>query len=421
MSSAVLAAIGDELLSGARLEKNASFMAGHFHKEGWEVKRIEVISDEEDEIISLLSRWIGKTDVLIISGGLGPTHDDKTRFAIAKYLGCGLRADNEAYDRVIARVKDDKKRRDYTERVRDPQAMIPELAETVFNPAGFALGMKFERSGTKVIALPGVPFEYEAMIRQEMPEIFKHDEKRTASVIILDTPEMTIAGKIPEVIKNDSLHVSILPAFPQVELIIRGEPELVEWAEDFTRGKFEGLVLPKGSRSIADAVLIEARTKGVKISCAESCTGGLVGAALTEIAGSSDVFNGSAVTYSNEAKREILGVKAETLERFGAVSAECAVEMAEGSRRVYGADFAVSVTGIAGPDGGSDAKPVGTVWFGVAGPDGTVAAVRRLPGNRSEVRTRAVRFALSELWKAMKEHARTKVIALLNKISTKSN
>ncbi|MBQ6969357.1 MAG: hypothetical protein IJP85_03415, partial [Synergistaceae bacterium] len=114
MSSAVLAAIGDELLSGARLEKNASFMAGHFHKEGWEVKRIEVISDEEDEIISLLSRWIGKTDVLIISGGLGPTHDDKTRFAIAKYLGCGLRADNEAYDRVIARVKDDKKRRDYT-------------------------------------------------------------------------------------------------------------------------------------------------------------------------------------------------------------------------------------------------------------------------------------------------------------------
>ncbi|MBR0279094.1 MAG: competence/damage-inducible protein A, partial [Synergistaceae bacterium] len=207
MSSAVLAAIGDELLSGARLEKNASFMAGHFHKEGWEVKRIEVISDEEDEIISLLSRWIGKTDVLIISGGLGPTHDDKTRFAIAKYLECGLRADNEAYDRVIARVKDDKKRRDYTERVRDPQAMIPELAETVFNPAGFALGIKFERSGTKVIALPGVPFEYEAMIRQEMPEIFKHDEKRTASVIILDTPEMTIAGKIPEVIKNDSLHV----------------------------------------------------------------------------------------------------------------------------------------------------------------------------------------------------------------------
>lgn len=399
--NAVLAAIGDELLSGARLEKNASFMAGHFHKEGWEVKRIEVISDEEDEIIALLSRWIGKTDVLIISGGLGPTHDDKTRYAIAKFLGCGLRPDNEAYDRVVERVKDDPKRRDYTERVRDPQAMIPELAETVFNPAGFALGIKFERSRTKVIALPGVPFEYEAMIRQEMPEVFRHDEKRTASVIVLDTPEMVIAGKIPEVISNKSLHVSILPAFPQVELIIRGEPELVEWAEDFTRERFDGLVLPKNSRSIADAVLIEARAKGVKVSCAESCTGGLVGAALTEIAGSSDVFVGSAVTYSNEAKHELLGVKSETIERFGAVSSECAVEMAEGSRRVYGADFAVSVTGIAGPDGGSYAKPVGTVWFGVSGREGSRSLMRRLPGNRGEVRTRAVRFALSELWKAI--------------------
>ena len=401
MKSAVLAAVGDELLSGARLEKNAHFMAGKFHAKGWEVKRIEVISDEEDEIIALLSRWVGKTDILIMSGGLGPTHDDKTRNAIARYLGCGLRADDEAYDRVVARVKDDPKRLAYTESVRDPQAMIPELAETVFNPAGFALGIKFEREGTKVIALPGVPFEYEAMTRQELPEIFTHDEKRTASVIILDTPEMHIAAKIPEVIKNDSLHVSILPAFPQVELILRGKPEIVAWAEGLTRSRFDGLVLPEGSRSIADAVLIEARAKGVKLACAESCTGGLVGGALTEIAGSSDVFNGSAVTYSNDAKMKILGVRSETLSRFGAVSSECAQEMAEGARRVYGADFAVSTTGIAGPDGGSESKPVGTVWFGIAGSEGTRSIMRRLPGNREEVRTRAVRFALSELWKSI--------------------
>ena len=401
MKSAVLAAVGDELLSGARLEKNAHFMAGKFHAKGWEVKRIEVISDEEDEITALLSRWVGKTDILIMSGGLGPTHDDKTRNAIAKYLGCGLQADDNAYDRIVERVRNDPKRLAYTESVRDPQAMIPELAETVFNPAGFALGIKFEREGTKVIALPGVPFEYEAMTRQELPEIFATDERRTASVIILDTPEMTIAGKIPEVIKNERLHVSILPAFPQVELILRGEPEIVKWAEDLTRSRFEGLVLPEGSRSIADAVLIEARAKGVKAACAESCTGGLVGAALTDIAGSSDVFNGSAVTYSNDAKMRILGVKSETLSRFGAVSSECAQEMAEGARRIYGADFAVSTTGIAGPDGGSESKPVGTVWFGIAGSGGTRSIMRRLPGNREEVRTRAVRFALAELWKSI--------------------
>ena len=124
---------------------------------------------------------------------------------------------------------------------------------------------------------------------------------------------------------------------------------------------------------------------------------------MTDIAGSSDVFNGSAVTYSNDAKREILGVKSETLEKFGAVSSECACEMAEGARRIYGADFAVSTTGIAGPDGGSVSKPVGTVWFGIAGREGTRSVMRRLPGKREEVRTRAVRFALSELWKDIRE------------------
>ncbi len=403
MRNAVLAAIGDELLSGARLERNAHFMAGHFHAKGIDVKRIEIISDEEEEIISLLSRWVGQTDTLIISGGLGPTHDDKTRYAVAKYLGCGLKADNESYDRILSRVKGDSRRYSYTESVRDPQAMIPELAQTVYNPAGFALGIKFEREGTKVIALPGVPFEYEAMIRQELPEIFFADEKRTASVIILDTPEMHIAQKIPEVINHSGLHVSILPAFPQVELIIRGEPDTVSWAESFTRSKFEGLVLPEGSRSLADAVLIEARKKGAHIACAESCTGGLVGGSLTEIAGSSDVFNGSAVTYSNEAKNKILGVKIETLKNFGAVSSECAIEMAEGARRVYGADYAVSITGIAGPDGGSESKPVGTVWFGVAGNDSSRSVMKTLPGNRNEVRTRAVNFALAELWKEIRK------------------
>ena len=399
MKNAVLAAIGDELLSGARLERNAHFMAGIFHAKGIDVKRIEIISDEEQEIISLLSRWAGKTDILIISGGLGPTHDDKTRYAVAKYLGCGLKADDESYDRVLARVKDDPRRYAYTKSVRDPQAMIPESAETVYNPAGFALGMKFTRDGTEVIALPGVPFEYDAMIRQELPGIFADGEKRTASVIILDTPEMTIAGKIPEVINHPGLHVSILPAFPQVELIIRGEPGIVSWAEKLTRSRFEGLVLPEGSESLADGVLIEARRKNIHVACAESCTGGLVGGALTDIPGSSDVFYGSAVTYSNEAKNKILGVKIETLKNFGAVSSECAVEMAEGARKIYGADYAVSITGIAGPDGGNDLKPVGTVWFGIAGHESTRSVMKRLPGNREEVRTRAVRFALAELWK----------------------
>ena len=402
MKNAVLAAVGDELLSGARTEKNALFMAGHLHTKGVQVLRIEEVSDEEGEILALLSRWIGKTELLIISGGLGPTHDDKTRQAIAKFLGCGLSPNNAMYDRILERVRNDPYRLAYSERCRDPQAMIPDSAQAVYNPAGFALGIRFERGGTTVIALPGVPMEYQAMTRQELPEIFAPDSEHCcASVIILGIPEMTIAERIPEVINNPALHVSILPAFPQVELIIRGESKAVSSAEMLTRSRFRDDVLPQGCASIAEAVLHEARYRGVKIACAESCTGGMIGAALTDIAGSSDVFAGSAVTYSNEAKSNILGVKAETLQKFGAVSGECAQEMARGAMRIYGADYAVAVTGIAGPDGGSESKPVGTVWFGLADGMGTVAEMKRLPGNRGEVRTRTVSFALAELWRLL--------------------
>lgn len=154
----------------------------------------------------------------------------------------------------------------------------------------------------------------------------------------------------------------------------------------------------KSIQELAEVVLSEARAEGVKIACAESCTGGMIGAALTGIAGSSDVFMGSAVTYSNDSKANILGVKHETLEQFGAVSSECAQEMAEGAKRIYRADYAVSVTGIAGPDGGTEAKPVGTVWFGIAGNDGVVSFVKNLSGGRGEVRKETVRIALAELW-----------------------
>ena len=404
MKNAVLAAIGDEILGGARLERNCSFMARALHNIGCEVKRIEVVSDEESEILSLLSRWIGHTELLIVSGGLGPTHDDKTRYAIAKYLNSSLR-DNELYDRILERVKNNPERLERLTRTRDPQAMIPESASAVYNPTGSALGIRFTLNGTTVISLPGVPMEYESMIRQELPEVFssEHENYSWASIIIIGLPEMSIASRIPEVINDSRLHVSILPAFPQVELIIRGEPERVDHAEKLIRSRFHD-ALPKGCMSIAEAVLHDSRIKGTRIACAESCTGGMIGAALTDIAGSSDVFNGSCVTYSNEAKVKILGVHEDTLMRFGAVSSECAIEMAEGALRVYDSDYAVSTTGIAGPDGGSEAKPVGTVWFGLASRKGeSKSFTKRLPGNREEVRTRAVRFALCELWNMIRK------------------
>ena len=271
--NAVLAAIGDELLSGVRLEKNANFMASHLHNKGVEVRAIEVIPDTEDDIVSLLSRHVGKTDLLILSGGLGPTHDDRTRYAIAKFLDCELYSD-PMYDRILERVKNNPTRLARLEKSRSTQAMIPVKARPVYNPTGSALGIAFTNYGTRVIALPGVPFEYEAMTRQEFPEFFADDDRHCwASVIILGLPEVMIAEKIPEVISNPDLHVSILPAFPQVELIIRGESNDVDEAERLTRSRFTKNILPRGCHSLAEAVLHEARVHNAKIACAESCTG----------------------------------------------------------------------------------------------------------------------------------------------------
>ena len=404
MKSAVLAAIGDELLSGMRQEANCSFLAWCLHDAGWTVLRVEVIPDEDPQISDLLERWVGKTDLLVLSGGLGPTHDDRTRDALARYLGCGLRSD-PLYDRVLARY--DGERLERLKRVRDTQSMIPSAAEAVYNPEGSALGIAFERGGTRVLSLPGVPMEYEAMVRQELPELFE-TSCGWASVSVIGLPETTVVDRIPEVIGDPSLHVSVLPSFSHVELIVRGTPERVMEAEALIRGRFTD-VLPAGCRSLPDAVLSEARERGRTISCAESCTGGLIQGALTDIPGCSDVFMGGVVTYSNEAKMKLLGVPQELLERYGAVSRECALAMAEGVLRLHDTDIAVSVTGVAGPDGGTPEKPVGCVWIGLAlranGEVKSAASHRLLRGGRGEVRERAVKLALAGLWRTARDGA----------------
>ena len=406
---AVLAAVGDELLSGARQEANGAWLAGYLNKAGWDVEQIEIISDEEFKIKNLLNHWIGRVDLLVMSGGLGPTHDDRTRGAIAAYLNCSLRPD-DLYNKILERYSKPESpeynlsRFKRLEACRDTQAMIPESAEAVYNSIGSALGIKFKREGTRVLSLPGVPMEYRAMARQELPEIFESSREIVSlSSIIIGMPEVEIVNKIPEVINNKNLHVSVLPSFPTVELIVRGEASEAEKADAIIRSRFED-ILPKGVNNLQEAVLYQAKLNNKRVACAESCTGGLVQAALTEVAGSSEIFNGGVVSYSNQAKINILGVDAEIINKFGAVSSECADAMARGALKLFNADFAVSVTGIAGPDGGSNEKPVGTVWFGVACNNECKTFCRKLPGERGEVRLRAVRHALAALWRSIRDN-----------------
>ncbi|MDR1742012.1 MAG: nicotinamide-nucleotide amidohydrolase family protein [Synergistaceae bacterium] len=374
MRTAALLAAGDELLSGTRREGNCAFMAGRLNALGWVVPRIEVVSDEVSSIVEALGRWVGNADVVVLSGGLGPTHDDRTRAAVAEYL----------LSRPGARV------------------------DSVPNPVGTAPGIFFEAGGTRFWSLPGVPGEYRVMAEVHiLPALDRDPLYECRSVSVVGLPETRVVALIPEVISNECLHVSVLPSSGVVELVLKGDRSAVEAAERLVRGRMPDDVLPSGCANLPEAVLSTGVRHGLTVCCAESCTGGMVGAALTEIPGSSAVFAGSAVVYSNEAKTRLLGVDASVIESRGAVSRECAEGMAVGAVTLYGGGreentLSVSVTGVAGPDGGSDDKPIGTVWFAVARGTSIVGAFeRRFAGDRADVRERSVKAALAALWRGM--------------------
>ncbi|MDR2528047.1 MAG: nicotinamide-nucleotide amidohydrolase family protein [Synergistaceae bacterium] len=406
VSTAVLVAVGDELLSGIRREGNCARLARALHDAGWRVLRVEIVPDDLPCIVEALTRWVGKTDLLVLSGGLGPTHDDKTRYAIAEYLGCGLAVDDALYERELSRYRGASLEKPI-ERSRSTQGLIPVDSLGLYNPAGSALGIYFERLGTKVWSFPGVPFEFAAMAAQEIFPLLSKTTRTWRSVGIVGVPESLAAQRVADVIADERLRISILPSFGLVEFVIRGEQALVESAVRVTRERFKDDVLPEGCATLPEAVLVTGREKGLTLSCAESCTGGLVGAALTGVPGSSAVFMGSAVTYSDEAKKKLLGVKQALLDEHGAVSGPCAESMARGVLALYETSFSVAITGIAGPDGGSTEKPAGTVWFAVAWWNGdemkSYSFVRRFEGERDLVRERAVRVALITVWRRMRE------------------
>jgi nicotinamide-nucleotide amidase len=395
-----LLAIGDELLSGIRGDTNCTWLASRLHDAGVPVRGIQVLPDDEGPILEALGRWVGKVEFIVLSGGLGPTHDDRTREALARYLGVGLKPDEEAYDRIVSRFAEPLKSR--IEATRSTQSLIPVGARGLFNSQGSALGISFSAHGTEVFAFPGVPWEFRAMAEESfLPRI--RNLSSWKQVLVAGWPESLLAEKLKGTLEDAALHVSILPSAGLVTLVFRGEAEKVEAAVSRVRGELPSDCLEEGEADMATAVVALARKKGVSLSCAESCTGGLVGAGLTGVPGSSSVFLGSAVCYSNGAKTSILGVGRVLLGAHGAVSGECAVEMARGARRVFGSDLAIATTGIAGPDGGTAEKPVGTVWFGVSGPAGERSFVRNLAGDRSHIRRWSTAIALETLWRNLKE------------------
>jgi nicotinamide-nucleotide amidase len=395
-----LLAIGDELLSGIRGDTNCTWLASRLHDAGVPVRSIQVLPDDEGPILEALERWVGEVEFLVLSGGLGPTHDDRTRGVLARYLGVGLKPDEQAYDRIVSRYSEPLKSR--VEASRSTQSLIPDGARALHNPQGSALGISFSAKGTEVFAFPGVPWEFRAMAEESfVPRI--RNLSFWKQVLVAGWPESLLAEKLKDTLEEPALHVSILPSAGLVTLVFRGEAERVEAAVSRVREELPSDCLEEGEVDMATAVVALARKKGVSLSCAESCTGGLVGAGITGVPGSSSVFLGSAVCYSNGAKTSILGVGRALLEAHGAVSGECAAEMARGARRIFGSDLAIAVTGIAGPEGGTADKPVGTVWFGVSAPSGERSFIRNLAGDRTHIRRWSTSIALEALWRNLKE------------------
>ncbi len=397
-------AVGSELLVFGRTETNSLLIASRLVSLGFSVPRKFVAADSEVEILECLSLALARSDVVLLSGGLGPTNDDVTRESVARFLDRALVEDPEILRTLEQRAR--QFRFSLTPNNRR-QAQVPEGATVLPNANGTAPGLCLESDGKLVFLLPGPPRELTPMLdEQVLPLIRRHFPTKPSL-----NRRLKVAGEAES--RVDHRIGKIYQAYPEVETTILSSPGIISlyftWKGngDEARGHriLEELVgrieeaLGKSVYSHEEESLSEAlgrllRSQALTLAAAESCTGGMLGELITEVPGSSDYFLGSVVTYSNQAKAGLLGVNPQKIAQLGAVSGEVAEQMATGARDVLGASIAVSTTGIAGPGGGTEEKPVGTVYLGLSTAKETRSKKLFLPGNREAVRLRSCNLAL---------------------------
>lgn len=389
--------IGDELLLGQVTDTNSGEIARHIAPYGWEVEDVQTVGDEAHEITRAINRAFELSDVVLTTGGLGPTKDDITKQVLRDYFGGELKEDPE----VLANVMDVVGRRGFKiNKLTAAQAIVPTSCRVIQNRVGTAPIMWFEKDGRVLVSMPGVPFETREMFQSEVfPQLrkrFKSDvDIEHAVLMVTDYTESALAEKIApwEEALPAYLHLAYLPKPGLIRLRIDGAHHDKEFITSEVRRAASELHDMLGNAVIATEDLTPAQillkaceAKGMTLTTAESCTGGNIAHEITLIPGSSAVFTGGIVSYSNEVKMRLLRVNGETLAANGAVSIPVVEEMARGALSATGADIAVATSGIAGPDGGSAEKPVGTVCMAVATADGRCSSmVGKFPGNRGRV------------------------------------
>ncbi|MBX3269362.1 MAG: competence/damage-inducible protein A [Sandaracinaceae bacterium] len=408
MTAAVLS-IGTELTRGELVNTNAAWISDQLTALGCEVTEHVTVPDDPEAIRGALDVLSGRNAYLVSTGGLGPTSDDVTAVSVASAAGvelerhlASLEAIRERYAAAGRELTDANAR----------QADIPRGADVLPNPVGTAPGFALDLGRCRSFFLPGVPSEMKRMFSDRVRPLVASTIERKVHQIRLRTfglPESVVAAKLEGLeAEHPGVCLGYRATFPEIEVKVwartdgtaSAEERVAEVAREVRRRLGE-IVYGEGDDTYAAYVGRELRARRMTLALAESCTGGLISSMITDVPGSSDYLLLDAVTYSNASKSKLLGVSGEVLRGYGAVSSECAGAMADGARRLVDADLAVSVTGIAGPGGGTEDKPVGTVWIALASREApTVTEHYALFGDRHQIRTRAAYLALRTVARA---------------------
>ena len=366
---AALITIGNELLSGFTVNTNASWIGLELGKIGIEITVHHTIQDNKSDIIFELEKLSKKVSAVIVTGGLGPTHDDVTASAFYSYFDDSPVFDEEYWNDLTDRFsKINYKIPDLNRN----QAMKPEKGEVIQNELGAARGLYFKKGSCHFFALPGVPKEMKAMINNSVIPILKDQVTNpliTRTIRTTGIPESALAEKINEKINidNSQCSVAFLPKLTGVDIRLSCRNiKILQDMEEILTPVIEKYVYGYDDVSLEEVVGNRLRELGLTLATAESCTGGLLGHRITDVSGSSDYYLGGVVSYNNKAKMELLGVKKQTLEKFGSVSEETVREMAQGIKSLFKTDLGISISGIAGPTGGSPEKPVGLIYIGLS-------------------------------------------------------
>ena len=407
-----LVSTGTELLLGQTVNTNASWLAEQLNAHGYHVLYQTTVGDNEERMTTVLQAAMERADIVITSGGLGPTLGDITKYVGAALLGRQLKS----HEPTVARLKAYFAERNVVMTSNNlRQAMIPESAVVFENENGTAPGIAMETGHKVLIHLPGPPRELQPMfVKQILPWLqgrFGSQGIILSRILRLSgIGESALAEKLQDMISNQGNPTIALLAKPgEISIRLTAQAtdqkeaqQAIETVEAIMRNRLESYIFGADGESLEFVTGQTLREQNYTIALAESCTGGLITTRLTEIPGSSSYVIGSVVCYSNKIKEEAVGVPSGTLLAYGAVSEETAAAMAQGIRARFGSTIGVGVTGIAGPDGGTDTKPVGLVYLAIDGPKGTQVQRLQFAGQRTVIRQRAAQAALFEVYKYLK-------------------